>query len=196
MTRKEKASLTKSKIYSCALQLIKEVGYENILIDDITALAGMAKGSFYFHFKSKEDLLFYTFQCADEIYANALKKAIKKDDFYDLLNTFLKLSYVEIEKLGKEVIRAIYMNLLSEEGRNNFLNKDRSLYKSLSYIVEYGKEQGVLNNKYKTGYYVEKMVISLVGIDCYWSLIDSQKSLPDMVKKSVTILMKGFSLNT
>ena len=196
MTRKEKALLTKDRIYSCTLQLIKEKGYSNVLIDDITNLAGLAKGSFYNHFQSKENLLFYTFQCADQFYANALKKAKKKHDFYDLLNTFLTLSYSQVEKLGKEIIRAIYTNLFSEEGRNSFLNKNRCLYSSLIYIVEYGKEKGILNTKYETDYYVEKIVIALVGIDSYWSLIEEQRSLPELAKEIVTVIMKGFALHS
>jgi AcrR family transcriptional regulator len=34
-----------------------EVGYRNLTIDDVCRVAGVSKGSFYVHFRSKEDLL-------------------------------------------------------------------------------------------------------------------------------------------
>lgn len=56
-TRKEKAAATKEKIFSTAAGLIKEKGYANVTVSEICARAGIAKGSFYVHYKSKEDII-------------------------------------------------------------------------------------------------------------------------------------------
>lgn len=56
-TRKDKAANTKKKIFETAICLIKQKGYENVTISEICQNAGLAKGSFYVHYKSKEDIV-------------------------------------------------------------------------------------------------------------------------------------------
>lgn len=56
-TRKEKAAETKRRIFETAVRLIKENGYSNVTISEICKAAGVAKGSFYVHYNSKEDIV-------------------------------------------------------------------------------------------------------------------------------------------
>ncbi|MCJ8014732.1 TetR/AcrR family transcriptional regulator [Paenibacillus sp. KQZ6P-2] len=53
---------TKMKIIDSAFQLLAEKGYDAMSIDDIMKGAGKTKGSFYVHFKNKEDLLYEVIQ--------------------------------------------------------------------------------------------------------------------------------------
>ncbi|WJE55681.1 TetR/AcrR family transcriptional regulator (plasmid) [Bacillus cereus] len=48
---------TKKKIIDSGFQLLADKGYDAMSIDDIMKGTGRTKGSFYVHFKSKEDLL-------------------------------------------------------------------------------------------------------------------------------------------
>ena len=50
------AQNSKSKLLDAALQVIRTKGYTATTIDDICASASLTKGSFFHHFKSKEDL--------------------------------------------------------------------------------------------------------------------------------------------
>ncbi len=45
--REENAIQTKTKIIEAAKTLIRENGIDNVSVDDITKLAGVAKGSYY-----------------------------------------------------------------------------------------------------------------------------------------------------
>lgn len=49
---------TKKKIIDSAFQLLANKGYDAMSIDDVMKGTGRTKGSFYVHFKSKEDLLY------------------------------------------------------------------------------------------------------------------------------------------
>lgn len=55
--RKEKAAATKERIFSTAVGLIKEQGYANVTVSEICRRAGIAKGTFYVHYASKEDIV-------------------------------------------------------------------------------------------------------------------------------------------
>lgn len=57
MLRKEKAILTKNMVFETAIELIKEKGYDDVTVSEICEKAGVAKGTFYVHYKSKEDII-------------------------------------------------------------------------------------------------------------------------------------------
>ena len=56
-SRREQAAATKQKIYASAEQLFLRHGFDAVNIDDIVKHAGVAKGSFYVHFESKNLLI-------------------------------------------------------------------------------------------------------------------------------------------
>lgn len=57
LTRKEQAQATKKKIFETSVKLIKDFGYDNVTVSHICREAGIAKGSFYVHYRSKEDII-------------------------------------------------------------------------------------------------------------------------------------------
>jgi TetR/AcrR family transcriptional repressor of nem operon len=48
---------SRQKFINAAIALVREQGYAGTSVDDICARAGVGKGSFFHHFKSKEELL-------------------------------------------------------------------------------------------------------------------------------------------
>jgi TetR/AcrR family transcriptional repressor of nem operon len=52
----ESAHQSKTKLLDAALHVIRSKGYTATRIEDICEVAGLTKGSFFHHFKSKEDL--------------------------------------------------------------------------------------------------------------------------------------------
>ena len=51
------AGRVKAKIVEAAWELFHEKGYDNTTIDDIIKRSGTSKGSFYYHFDSKDAFL-------------------------------------------------------------------------------------------------------------------------------------------
>lgn len=54
-----KSKETKERIFQAAKLIIQKSGYENLSIKNICEQAGVSNGSFYHHFKTKDDLLSY-----------------------------------------------------------------------------------------------------------------------------------------
>ena len=57
MDKDEKKKSVKTRIVSAAWQLFYEKGYDQTTVDDIIALSGTSKGSFYYYFSTKDELL-------------------------------------------------------------------------------------------------------------------------------------------
>ena len=54
-----KSKETKDKIFRAAKKILQEKGYDHLSIKNICEEAGVSNGSFYHHFKTKDDLLSY-----------------------------------------------------------------------------------------------------------------------------------------
>lgn len=54
-----KSKETKARIFCAAKSILKKQGYEALSIKNICEEAGVSNGSFYHHFKTKDDLLSY-----------------------------------------------------------------------------------------------------------------------------------------
>lgn len=62
MTKQQlKSKETKERIFQAAKNILQRSGYENLSIKNICEEAGVSNGSFYHHFKTKDDLLSYYF---------------------------------------------------------------------------------------------------------------------------------------
>ena len=59
MKQEQKSKETKEKIFAAAKRILQKNGYENLSIKNICEESGVSNGSFYHHFKTKDDLLSY-----------------------------------------------------------------------------------------------------------------------------------------
>ena len=61
---------TRAKIKRALIDTINEKGFGNLTVSDITEKAGINRGTFYIHYKSKQDLLN---QLEENVYADIIK---------------------------------------------------------------------------------------------------------------------------
>jgi AcrR family transcriptional regulator len=55
--RKDKKQARQNQILEAAMEVFVRLGFDKARMDDIAAAAGVSKGSLYWHFKSKEDII-------------------------------------------------------------------------------------------------------------------------------------------
>ncbi|AAC07123.1 TetR/AcrR family transcriptional regulator [Aquifex aeolicus] len=109
---------TKERILEVSKELFFEKGYQGTSVEEIVKRANLSKGAFYFHFKSKEELI-------TEIIERTHKKIIslfeenKEKTPEELLEMFLEVLYRE-----KKVVYIFLFDLLcSEKFRNIYFEK-------------------------------------------------------------------------
>jgi AcrR family transcriptional regulator len=83
---------TRSLLAHSALQLVQERGYEAITIQDITERADLGRGTFYIHFKDKEEAVWASFEDLfrqlEQSAHRQLDRRTPQVEYYGLLNIF------------------------------------------------------------------------------------------------------------
>lgn len=83
---------TRNLLIQSTLQLVLEKGYESITIQDITDRADLGRGTFYLHFKDKEEVIWTAFrELFQELEQEAhrqLDRNLPQVEYYGLLNIF------------------------------------------------------------------------------------------------------------
>ena len=125
-TRLNKSNENKCKIIEAALKLINEKGFDKVSVSEITRVAGVSKGAFYIHFKSKEDLI--------EQQINLFYDDLKLEgnySKYEKLEHFLSESLKHIKDGGLRMAQGWF----SHSVQGSFYGKSK-----LSYDLGYVKE--------------------------------------------------------
>ena len=94
--RKTQSEENKKRIIRAASALIGERGFDNVSVSDITEAAGVSKGAFYIHFRSKEDLV----ESMINLTFTGVKNSSDGKTVYESVAHFLIKSVEEIEKSG------------------------------------------------------------------------------------------------
>ena len=83
---------TRSHLQEAIIDLVLERGYEEIVIQDITDRADVGRGTFYFHFESKEDLLWSIvedrFPLQEKNTASLFDAGMDQPEYYQYVNRF------------------------------------------------------------------------------------------------------------
>ena len=75
-SREEKKAELRERLYQTALQLFREQGYAATSVREITQRAGVAKGTFFNHFPTKEHLLLEWYRLCDRLTYAAVKDMV------------------------------------------------------------------------------------------------------------------------
>lgn len=109
LTKQQQKSLeTKTKIFQAAKRILKKNGYENLSIKNICEEAGVSNGSFYHHFKTKDDLLSYYIEEQPGINPDLLDLPSDADEAKKTI-VYVYMNYVHYcEELGVEFMSNYY----------------------------------------------------------------------------------------
>lgn len=103
-----KSKETKAKIFRAAKHILQKHGYEALSIKNICEEAGVSNGSFYHHFKTKDDLLSYYIEEQPNINPDLLDIPKDADEVKSAI-VYVYLNYVHYcEELGVEFMSNYY----------------------------------------------------------------------------------------
>ena len=119
---------TKRKIFETSMKLFAEKGYDATSIEEITATVGVAKGTLYYHFSSKEEIFNFLVEEGVKLLKNSISiKTLKQTNSIDKIRAIV---LIELKVLVKyEDFMSIVLSQIWGQGERNQICK--------KYILEY-----------------------------------------------------------
>lgn len=109
---------TKKSIFEAAIKVFSSNGYDSATMDEVAMMANVAKGSLYYHFKSKEELFYFVVQAGIDLVNDEVEEAIKEiNDPLERLkeSARVQLKYVYI---NKDLFRVIMSQVWGQKERH------------------------------------------------------------------------------
>ena len=136
---------TKRKIFEASMKLFAEKGYDATSVEEITATVGVAKGTLYYHFSSKEEIYNFLLEEGTKLLINNIDvKVSKLNNSIDKLRSIALLQLRVITKY-QNLITIYLSQVWGSDQRNKKCQKYINDYISkINEIVEDGIKKGEL----------------------------------------------------
>lgn len=119
---------TKRKIFETSMELFAKKGYEATSIEEITSVVGVAKGTLYYHFSSKEEIFYFLIEEGMKLLKNSIDiKTSKLENNLDKLKAIILIQIKVIVKY-ENFISILLSQIWGQEQRNK---------KCREYVFEY-----------------------------------------------------------
>ena len=153
---------TKRKIFEASMKLFAEKGYDATSIEEITATVGVAKGTLYYHFSSKEEIFNFLVEEGIKLLQNSIDiKTSKLPNYIDKLKAII-LIQIKIVVKYEDIITILLTQFLGKKARNQKCQK--LVYEYINKIEEIVKE-GIKKGQIKQGNY-QAIASEIYGLIC------------------------------
>ena len=136
---------TKRKIFETSMKLFAEKGYDATSIEEITATVGVAKGTLYYHFSSKEEIFNFLIEEGIKLLQNSIDIKTSKHSYYiDKIKAII-LIQIKIVAKYEDIITIILSQFWGKEARNKKCQEQVYDYiGKIEHIVQEGIEKGAI----------------------------------------------------
>ena len=185
-----KSQETKKKIFLAAKNILKRDGYEALSIKNICEEAGVSNGSFYHHFKTKDDLLSYYIEEQPSINPEFLGTPSCTDDVRNAI-IHIYLNYAKYcRDLGVEFMSNYYTP------KNQSLNPLKRTARSYPIVTvqEYLQQSidaGIISLKQPLDNITTDIRMIVIGNVFEWCLKNGDADFEGNMKRSLENYLKG-----
>ncbi|WP_122641755.1 TetR/AcrR family transcriptional regulator [Luxibacter massiliensis] len=182
--QQQKSRETKEKIFQAAKRILQKEGYEELSIKNICEEAGVSNGSFYHHFKTKDDLLSYYIEDQPSINPDLLDLPADCDEAKQAI-IYVYLNYVEYcRELGVEFISGYY------DTKNQALNPAIRTERPYPIVtVQTYIERAVRENAIELGVEIEEFTTDIrmivIGNVFEWCLREGKTDFEGNMRRSL-----------
>ncbi len=190
----EKIMNKKEKILEAAISVFSSVGFHNAKISEIAEKAGIATGTTYLYFKSKEILLEEVFikswsNISDCLVDLSTKKKLNSNDkLKQLVDTISILIYKNKEIAKMILFEERFWNDNASEKVDEMVNNTKSM---LSSIIQAGIKTGEYRKSVNPQLATTYIIGGLWYLMAYWAENFEQYKLETIKKEAYKLIIKG-----
>lgn len=134
---------TKRKIFETSMKLFSEKGYDATSIEEITSVVGVAKGTLYYHFSSKEEIFNFLVEEGMKLLKNSIE--IKTSRCSNTIDKLKAVSLIQLKAISK------YENILTIVMSQTWGNEPRNIFCREKVIEYIDVIENIIKNGLKIG---------------------------------------------
>lgn len=137
---------TKRKIFETSMELFAKKGYDGTSVEEITSIVGIAKGTLYCHFSSKEEIFNFLVDEGMKLLKNSIEiKTAKYENAIDKIKAII-LIQIKITVKYENLITMVISQMWGKEERNiRCKNCFLDYIKIIESVVKQGIEKGEIH---------------------------------------------------
>ncbi|MDO5557625.1 MAG: TetR/AcrR family transcriptional regulator [Clostridia bacterium] len=182
---------TKRKIFEKSIELFANKGYEATSIEEITSVVGIAKGTLYYHFESKEEIYNFLITEGMNLLKNSIEiKTAKLKNSIDKIKAII-LIQIKVSVKYEGFVRLLLSEMWGNEKRNIICkNCIKDYIKIIENIVQEGLDKKEINGGNST-----TIAYGIFGVICS-CLISNQNAretinIQELYKEFSEYIVKG-----
>ncbi len=185
-----KSKETKAKIFRAAKHILRKKGYEELSIKNICEEAGVSNGSFYHHFKTKDDLLSYYIEEQPSIDTDLLDIPKNVQEAKNAI-IYVYLNYIHYcEELGVEFMANYYTP--KNQSLNPLIRTERPYpIVTVQNYLEKCIGAGILSPSLNLGDITTDIRIIVIGNVFEWCLKNGNTDFEGNMKRSLATYLDG-----
>ena len=188
--RETRKAELRERIYTVSVRLLRKHGLDGVSIERITREIGIAKGTFFNHFESKEHIIVewhrrLTNECMAEVEATRFRTARGAIDAFTRHQASWAERHGDFVRLKARV--APTSQLLRETERE----LDDGIHRFLGVHIEAGKERGELRDDLDARFFSSLLLDTLRSTSRRWAFGDEPGDLVTAVKRRVAFLYRA-----
>jgi AcrR family transcriptional regulator len=191
MNRQKQKEKISRLLQQKALELFKSQGYQRTTIMQITESAGLAKGTFFNYFRTKEEILYAINDWHICLIEKEIQHAINTGSLTEQFNTLLnKLANIN-EELGQEFIKSFFYVSFTKH-KNHYM---QMLINIISPLFVQGQSSGEFRDDLPTDVIVSAFLHVYFGTLHDWCTNPSSPPLKELFENTLTIFFTGIRQN-
>jgi AcrR family transcriptional regulator len=193
MTRRAQSAIeTRNIIFETAVELFSERGYDRVTVDDICDKAGVSKGTFYNHFKSKDQVIVEEFLKVDDFYLEILSRLKNKKSYIDKMVAFITQTLKYIDGMGVDTIKVSYQSQIGPgRASSPVASRQRALYQVVEQLVKEAQENGEARTDMSAASITNTLIRFVRGVIYDWCLQNGEFDLEKAGKDYIAVVMDG-----
>ncbi|ALG12454.1 TetR/AcrR family transcriptional regulator [Kibdelosporangium phytohabitans] len=179
---------TKQKLFDATLRLARTNGMVGLTVDDIAAEAGVAKGTVYYNFGSKDGLIDALLRYGVDLLADRLRKADEVEDLVDAALSY----FADYPAFAQLLVSELWRTPGQWHETLTLLRDD-----IVSIVKEHMQrlaDDGRLPAGVQTGTAASALFGTLLVVALDWQVFQRQRTR-DEVRESVMLLVRGLGPN-
>ncbi len=190
--REQKREATREQVLAAAEALFTERGFEATTVDDIAERADVAKGTVYYHFKTKEDVAVAITRVAMRRGDPALKEDLLSMPAIDALKYVCGLGAPWVEA-HRDLARTCLINSLGQvlRGETPPGGDEQSMRRVLGAVLAAGQKRGEIRDDFPAEDMAQVLGALFFQVALGWTMKPDPPPLQEHVERFLSLMLDG-----